>query len=126
MKPNFVLIGSRRDQIVPFLRAAAPAFFSSAEYRIIEGTDDLPGVILAAFGGYLGRSARDTQPLKELNSAAAAINELYGWNDSGVRESIRDEFIESFADDPAGTKAIEPFLCAGLLEEFARTLANFG
>jgi hypothetical protein len=124
MKPSFVLIESRRNQIVPLLRSAAPAFFSSAEYRIVEGNDDLPGVILAAFGGYLRRSTRDAQSIDELNSGAAAINELYGWNDPGVRESIRDEFIESFTDDPEGTKAIEPFLCEGLVEEFARMLAN--
>jgi len=124
-KPNFVLKRSHYEAVVPFLRLAAAPFFSSAEYAIVEGNDELPGIVLAAFGNYLGRLARQSEHLAELQDGVAAVNVLYEWNDAAVREAIRDEFIESFAGNPVAIERIRPFLCTGLAEEFTRTLAKF-
>lgn len=107
--------------MVPLLKAMSPSFGVSPEYALVAENDDLPGVVLAAFGRFLIRVSA-TGPRSEVEHGAEAINTLYRWDDSQVRESLRDEFIEAFDGYPVAERAISPFLIPALVEEFSRVL----
>ena len=75
-------------RVVPFLKAALPSFDASPDYRLVAGNDDLPGVILAAYGRLLARLA-NAGAAAELARGVAAIEALHGWDDAVVRTAIR-------------------------------------
>jgi hypothetical protein len=108
--------------VVPFLKAALPSFAASPDYRLVVGNDDLPGVILAAYGRFLSRLA-SAGAAAELARGVAAIEALYGWDDMMVRTAIRDEFIESLDGDDDAIAVIRPLLSKALAAEFVDVLS---
>ncbi|ATY30819.1 DUF7674 family protein [Sphingomonas psychrotolerans] len=108
--------------VVPTLKARFPAFALSEEYVLVDDCDDLPGVILAAFARYLATLAAAGTVMPELSRGIAAIEDLYGSNDSRIREAIRDEFIEAFDGSPSAVDLVRPLLGKPLAEDFARIL----
>jgi hypothetical protein len=84
-------------ELVAFLKSRVPDFASSPEYQMHKGeVDDLPGVILASFGTYLGRVTREggdmTTPLNALEAVA-------DWKDDLVQSQLRDELFEAIDND---------------------------
>lgn len=114
-------VDSPYRRVVPFLKAALPSFAASPDYRLVAGNDDLPGVILAAYGHFLGRLAK-AGAAAELGKGIGAIEALYDWNDAVVRTAIRDEFIESFDGDDDAIAVVRPLLGRALAAEFVEIL----
>src|SRR5262245_38495180 len=92
------------EQLVGFLKSRAPDFANSAEYRLHKNEmDDLPGVILAAFGKYLARTARENGAVTPL---LLILEEIAEWNDASAQESLRDELFEAIETDDRGERIL--------------------
>ena len=116
-----VPVDSPSGRVVPFLKAGLPSFVASPDYRLVAGNDDLPGVILAAYGRFLARLAK-AGAAADLARGVAAIEALHGWGDEAVRTAIRDEFIESLDGDEDALALIRPLLGSALAAELAEIL----
>jgi len=122
MPTHAIPVDSPYQRLVPFLKAALPSFTESPDYRLVAGNDDLPGVILAAYGRFLSRLA-SAGAAAELARGVAAIEALYDWDDAVVRTAIRDEFIESLDGEDKAIAIIRPLLSDALAAEFANVLS---
>ena len=100
---NFVLVPSRYGDVVPTLKAAVPAFVSSEAYSLHEGQiDDLPGIVLATFAGFLGGVAEADPDSPIVADGLAVIADMLAWNDSETTAAIRDAFFEMLTDEGVG------------------------
>ena len=122
MSPLPVSIEDSYLAIVPSLKASFPAFSLSREYAVVDGNDDLPGVILAAFARYLIALSTDGAGSPELSRGIATINSLYRSTDPRVQAAICDEFIEAFDGAASVVMRIRPLFSQQLGEAFARVL----
>jgi len=122
MLPLAVPVPNVHGAVVPLLKSAVPDFERSDEYLLIAKHEDLPGVVLAAFAGFLIRMSADASALGTVKVGIGAINAIYETDDAQVREAIRDEFIERFDGEPAAVRAVQPFLIHALAAEFATIL----
>ena len=123
MPTHPILVDALYDAVAPFLKSAVPSFVDSPEYAVVSGNEELAGVVLAAFGRFLGRLSRTEGHSDEVERGIAAVNALHSWEDGLVQAAIRDEFVESFHGQPEAVKAIRPLLAEPLAGEFARALA---
>lgn len=103
MAVNFVLAPSRYGDVVPTLKAAVPAFASSEAYRLYEGQiDDLPGIVLAAFAGFLGRVAEVDPDSPAVADGLAVIAKMLAWKDSETTASIQNGFFDMLTGEGSG------------------------
>jgi hypothetical protein len=119
MPQEFVLASSRYPDVTPKLRQACGTFFDSPEYRLVQGSDDLPGVVLAAFAGFLSRLLAENR-VTEAEAGFQSINEMDAWGDCAVSTSIRDEFVEALGNHPAQAEAFTRLLSPQLAKCLAR------
>jgi hypothetical protein len=105
---SFVMVPSPYSDIPQRLTSAMPEFAASDEYALIEGNgEDLPGVLLAALGSFLARTALRSPSDQVLDRGVGLVGELWGSNDSPTRESIEDEFFEALDREP---EAVPPLV----------------
>ena len=123
MPTHPILVDSLYDAIAPFLKSAVPTFADSPEYALVAGKDELAGVVLAAFGRFLGRLSGTLDHSDVVERGIAAINTLHSWDDGLVQAAIRDAFIDSFHAQPEAVEVIRPLLGEPLAGEFAKVLA---
>ena len=108
--------------VVRLLKQLTPSFTSSPEYALVSGNNDLPGVVLAAYGRFLARLVKLNPRSNDLIQGLIVFHAFHGWSDIMVQTSIRDEFVESFDGDLDALRAIEPMLSSSLRAEFASVL----
>ena len=113
---------SRYEDVVPLLKQSTPSFLTSQEYLLVAYCDDLPGVVLAAYGQFLARLLKQAPSSSDLRDGLEVIHALEGWSDSRVTTAIRDEFIESFDGDDEALQAIWPRLSQAMAAEFTGVL----
>jgi hypothetical protein len=98
---SFVMVPSPYADIPRTLTSALPEFAASYEYALLRGTaEDLPGVVLAAFGSFLAHTALRSPSDEVLAKGVALIGELWCSNDARIRVSIEDEFFEALDLEP--------------------------
>jgi hypothetical protein len=98
---SFVMVPSPYADIPQTLTSAVPKFARSDEYASLQGTaDDLPGVVLAAFGSFLAHTALRSPSDQVLAKGLALFGDLWRSNDSQTRVSIEDEFFEALDLEP--------------------------
>jgi hypothetical protein len=98
---SFVLVPSPYEDIPQWLTRSLPEFAASEEYASLRGiAEDLPGVVLAAFGRFLARAALRSPSDEVLAKGVALTAELWGRNDPQTRISIEDEFFEALDLEP--------------------------
>jgi hypothetical protein len=105
---SFVMVPSSYSDIPQRLTSAMPEFAASDEYALLKGiAEDLPGVVLAAFGSFLIRTALRSPSDQVLDRGVAFIGELWRSNDAQTQESIEDEFFEALDLEP---EAVPPLV----------------
>ena len=122
MPPASPPSNGRYEDIVALLKRTTPSFSRSVEYSLVSRSDDLPGVILAAYGRFLGRISKEMPQSVEFEQGLAALASAREWPDPRVATSIRDEFIEALDGDEAAIKAMRPHLSDNLAADLDSVL----
>jgi hypothetical protein len=102
--------------LVKFLKTRSPDFAQAPEYQLHRGdADDLPGVILAAFGKYVGRTAREGGDTSTLLTTLEAVAD---WNDASIQSQLRDELFESIENDPDAERMVRGQMAGHLRDRY--------